>query len=78
MSLGSSVVQRWDTGWMIGDSGPGRGWDFFSSPPTQPPIQWVPGGKAAGAWIYNSTPPISLHGVVLTKRSTGTTLPLFT
>jgi hypothetical protein len=24
-----------------------------------------PGGKAPGAWIYTSTPPILLHGVVL-------------
>jgi hypothetical protein len=24
-----------------------------------------PGGKAAGAWSYTSTPPIRLHGVVL-------------
>jgi hypothetical protein len=29
----SSAVQRWATGWMIGGSSPGRGWEFFSSPP---------------------------------------------
>jgi hypothetical protein len=29
----SSVVQRWATGWMSGGSRPGRGWEFFSSPP---------------------------------------------
>jgi hypothetical protein len=29
----SSVVQRWAKGWMIGGSRPGRGWEFFSSPP---------------------------------------------
>jgi len=23
--------------------------------PTQPPIQWVPGGKAAGAWSWPLT-----------------------
>jgi hypothetical protein len=28
----NSVVQRWTTGWMIGGSGPGRDWEFFSSP----------------------------------------------
>jgi hypothetical protein len=26
-------------------------------------------------WIYTSTPPICLHGVVLNSLSTGTTLP---
>jgi hypothetical protein len=29
----SSVVQRWAMGWMIGGSSPGKGWEFFSSPP---------------------------------------------
>jgi len=29
----SSVLQSWVTGWMIGGSGPGRGWEFLSSPP---------------------------------------------
>jgi hypothetical protein len=28
-----SVVQRWATGWTIKGSSPGRGWEFFSSPP---------------------------------------------
>jgi hypothetical protein len=32
-SQDSSVVQRWVTGWMIGGSSSGRGWEFFSSPP---------------------------------------------
>jgi hypothetical protein len=32
-SLDSSAVWRWDTGWTIGSSGPGRGWEFFVSPP---------------------------------------------
>jgi hypothetical protein len=27
-----------------------------------------PGGKAAGAWSYTSTPPIRLHGMVLVKH----------
>jgi len=27
-------------------------------------------------WRYTSTPPIRLHGVVLSKKHTGTTLPL--
>jgi hypothetical protein len=26
-------------------------------------------------WSYTSTPPIHLHGMVLIKKSTGTTLP---
>jgi hypothetical protein len=30
---GSSVVQRWATGWMIGSSSPDREWEFFSTPP---------------------------------------------
>jgi hypothetical protein len=28
-----SLVWRWVTGWMIGGSSPGRGWEFFSLPP---------------------------------------------
>jgi hypothetical protein len=59
--------------------------------PTQAPIQWVPGVKRPGSeadhspstsikvkntWIYTFTPPIHLHGVVLNKLSTRTTLPL--
>jgi hypothetical protein len=39
-------------GWMIGSSSPGRGWEFFFSPPrlgaTQPPIQWVSGALFLG------------------------------
>jgi hypothetical protein len=31
--------------------------------------------EVKNAWSYNSTPPICLHGVVLSE-STGTTLPL--
>jgi hypothetical protein len=86
-------VQRWATGWTIGGSSPGRGWEFFCVPPrpdrlwglTQPPIQWVPGALSLGvkrpgreadhsppssAEVKNgrswtSTPPIGLHGVVL-------------
>jgi len=48
--------------------------------PTESPIQWVPGGKASGAWSwpptsisaeiknawsYTSTLPIRLHGVTV-------------
>jgi hypothetical protein len=29
-----SVVQHWATGWMSGRSTSGRGWEFFSSPPS--------------------------------------------
>jgi hypothetical protein len=36
-----SVVQHWATGWMIGGSSPGRGWEFFSSPPC-PERLWGP------------------------------------
>jgi len=31
----------WATGWMIGGSSPGRGWEFFTSPP-RPDWLWVP------------------------------------
>jgi len=31
-SQGSSVVQRWAMGWMIGRLCPSRGWEFFSLP----------------------------------------------
>jgi hypothetical protein len=49
-SWDSSVVQRWVTGWIVGDSSPGGGWEIFPSTTasrpalgtTQPPIQWVP------------------------------------
>jgi hypothetical protein len=47
----SSVIYRWATGWMIGGSRPGRGWEFFSSTPcrsTQSPIQWVSGALSLG------------------------------
>jgi hypothetical protein len=37
----NSVVQRWATGWMFGGSNPGRGWEFFSSPP-HPDQVWNP------------------------------------
>jgi len=35
------VVQRWATGWTIGDSSSGKGWEFFSSPPRQDRL-WGP------------------------------------
>jgi hypothetical protein len=40
-SRNNSVAQRWSTGWMIGGSSPGRGWEFFSSPPRPEPL-WGP------------------------------------
>jgi hypothetical protein len=40
-SRNSSVVYRWATGWMIGGSSPGSGWEFFSSPP-RPDRLWGP------------------------------------
>jgi hypothetical protein len=62
-SLDSSVVQRWDTGWMISGSSPGRDWEFFSlhhcvqsgsaaRPASYPMDTWgsFPGDKAAGEW----------------------------
>jgi hypothetical protein len=46
------VVLRWATGWLTGCSSPGKGWEFFSSPPalgpTQPPSQWAPGALSLG------------------------------
>ena len=56
---------RFTTGWMVRGSKPGGGRDFpYTSRqalgPTQPPAQWVsglfPGGKAAGACRWPSTP----------------------
>jgi hypothetical protein len=35
-SRDSSVVQRWPTGWMIGSSRPGRGWEFFTTASKSP------------------------------------------
>jgi len=35
------VLQRWSTGWMIGGSSPGRGWEFYASPP-RPDRLWGP------------------------------------
>jgi len=34
-------VIHWATGWMIMGSSPGRGWEFFSSPP-RPEHLWGP------------------------------------
>jgi hypothetical protein len=31
--------------------------------------------RSKNAWSYTSTPPMCIHGVVLGKKSTGTTLP---
>jgi hypothetical protein len=55
-SRDSSVIQRWATGWMIGEFESGQGLGIFlfttvSIPalgPTQPPIQWVPGAPSLG------------------------------
>jgi hypothetical protein len=37
----STVLQVWATGWMIVGLCPGRGWEFFSSPPS-PDRFWGP------------------------------------
>jgi hypothetical protein len=55
------------TGWMIGGSSPGRGWENFSLPP-RPELLWdpsillpngyqgsFPGSKAAEAWSWPLT-----------------------
>jgi hypothetical protein len=34
----SSFIERWPTGWMIGGSSLGRGWEFFSSLPVPPSL----------------------------------------
>jgi hypothetical protein len=36
MQTGAGIAQRYSTGlqaWMIGDSSPGKGWEFSSTPP---------------------------------------------
>jgi hypothetical protein len=48
-SRDSSVVQRWATGWMIGGSSPGRGWEVFSSPP-RPDLLWGPFGLLSSGY----------------------------
>jgi hypothetical protein len=54
-SRGSSLIQRWAMGWMIGvSSRQGLGIFLFTTAskpalgPTQPPIQWVPGALSLG------------------------------
>jgi len=75
------MVYLWATGWMIGVSSLGMGFEFFitaSRPrPTQPPVQRVPGalslvikqpeGEAEvnNEWNHTSTPPLRLHGMML-------------
>jgi hypothetical protein len=49
--VGAGIAQWYSaaTVWVIRDSNPSRGWEFFSSPPlgpTQPPIQWVAGAPS--------------------------------
>jgi hypothetical protein len=88
------IAQWYSAGLRAGRSGgssPGRGWEFFSSPPRPglfwgPPASYTvgtsgsfpavkrPGREAnhslpptaeVSTWSYTSTPPIHLHGVVL-------------
>jgi hypothetical protein len=73
------VVQHWATGWMIGGSSPGGGWEFSSSPPRPYQVLYLEvkrpefeadhsplsSAEVKNAWSYISTPPIRLHGVVL-------------
>jgi hypothetical protein len=46
----SSVVQCWATGWMIGGLSPGRGWEFFSSPP-RPDRLWGPPSPLSNGYL---------------------------
>jgi hypothetical protein len=59
ISRGAGIAQWYSTGLQTGWSGgssPGKGWEFFSSPPhsrpalgpEQPPIQWVQGAFSLG------------------------------
>jgi hypothetical protein len=41
VTMNSSVVQRWATGWMIGSPSLDRGWEFFYSP-LHPDLFWGP------------------------------------
>jgi hypothetical protein len=60
------VIQLWATGWIIGGSSPGRGWEFFSSPP-RPDRLWSPSSLLSNGyqlfpWRYNG------RGVKLTTH----------
>jgi hypothetical protein len=62
----SSVVQRCAKGWMVEISSPGRGWEFFSSPP-RPDWLWSPpsllyNGYYQGLWGWSG------RGVKLTTH----------
>jgi hypothetical protein len=65
-SRDNSVVERWATGWMMGGSSLGRGWEFFSSLPCPdrlwgpPSLLWVPevlslGVKRPGGGVKMTT-----------------------
>jgi hypothetical protein len=61
------ATKCWTTGWIIGGSGPGRGWEFSSSPPRPDRLWDQPSllssgylglflwGKAAGTWSWPLT-----------------------
>jgi hypothetical protein len=56
-SRDSSVAYWWATGWMIVGSSPGKGWEFFSSPP-RPDRLWGPPSlsnryKGLFSWGYS-------------------------
>jgi hypothetical protein len=53
-SQDSSVVQRRTTGCMIGSSSPGRGWEFFASPPRSDRLWIPPSLLSSGYQIFRS------------------------
>jgi hypothetical protein len=67
----SSMVQRWAMGWMIGNSSPGKGWEFFFSPPHQDRL-WGPPSYLSNGYQGLAT---HLH-LVPRSRMRGTIPPL--
>jgi hypothetical protein len=66
-SRNSSVLQCWATGWMMGGSSPGRGWEFFSSP-LRSDRRWRPPNLLFNGYQGLFPWGLSCRGVKLTTR----------